>query len=62
MKTGKWILMGLALVSSTGCVLTKVVTVPMRVVGAVASVVPVAGDVAHDVVDEAAEKVDKLPF
>ncbi|HEV8664001.1 MAG TPA: DUF6726 family protein [Candidatus Methylomirabilis sp.] len=62
MKIGRWILLGLALVGSTGCVLTKVITVPMRVVGAVASIVPVAGDTAHDVVDEAAEKVDKLPF
>lgn len=62
MKIGKWILLGFALVSSAGCVFTKVVTVPMRVVGAVASVIPVAGDAAHVVIDEAAEKVDKLPF
>lgn len=62
MKIGKWILLGLALVSSAGCVLTKVVTVPMRVVGAAASVIPIAGDAAHEVVDEAAKTVDKLPF
>lgn len=62
MKIGRWILLGLALVSSTGCVLTKVITVPMRVVGAAASIVPVAGNTAHDAVDEAADMVDKLPF
>lgn len=62
MKTGRWILLGLVLVGSGGCILTKVVTVPMRVVGAVASVVPIAGDTVHDVVDEAAKTVDKLPF
>lgn len=46
----------------SGCLLTKLVTVPMRVTGAVASIVPVAGDAAHKVVDEAASTVDKLPF
>jgi hypothetical protein len=46
----------------SGCLLTKLVTVPMRVVGAVTSIVPVAGDAAHGVIDEAAEAVDKLPF
>ena len=28
----------------SGCVLTKVVTIPMRVTGAVISVIPVVGD------------------
>ena len=46
----------------SGCVLTKLVTVPMRVVGAVVSIVPVAGNTAHDVIDKAAETVDDLPF
>ena len=45
-----------------GCFLTKLVTVPMRVVGAVTSIVPVAGDAAHGVIDEAADAVDKLPL
>lgn len=62
MRTGTWILLGLVLVGSAGCVFTKVVTVPMRVVGAVASIVPVAGDAVHEGVDEAAKTVDKLPF
>ena len=46
----------------SGCFLTKLVTVPMRVVGAVTSIVPVAGDAAHGVIDEAADAVDKLPL
>lgn len=54
--------LGLAMVLLTGCVLTKLVTVPMRVVGAVVSIIPVAGDVAHEAIDEAAEGLDKLPI
>jgi hypothetical protein len=49
-------------VQLSGCVLTKIVTVPMRVVGAVISIVPVAGNTVHDVVDEAADKVDDIPL
>jgi hypothetical protein len=54
------LLIGTILLS--GCLLTKLVTVPMRVVGAVTSIVPVAGDAAHEAIDEAAEVVDKLPI
>jgi hypothetical protein len=39
-----------------------VVTVPMRVGGAVTSIVPVVGDTAHEAIDTAADAVDKLPF
>lgn len=46
----------------SGCVLTKFVTVPMRLVGAVVSIVPVAGNTAHEIIDETAEAVDELPF
>ena len=45
-----------------GCLLTKAVTVPMRVVGGVVSVVPVAGDAAHEVIDTAAEIIDDAPI
>lgn len=62
MRTGKWVLVGFMLIGSAGCLFTKVVTVPMRVVGAVASIIPVAGDAAHEAVDGAAATVDKLPF
>jgi hypothetical protein len=46
----------------SGCVLTKLVTVPMRAAGAVTSLVPVVGNPAHDAIDGAADKVDALPF
>jgi hypothetical protein len=45
-----------------GCVLTKVVTVPMRVTGAVISIVPVVGNTAHDGIDSAAAIVDEVPI
>jgi len=45
-----------------GCFLTKVVTVPMRVGGAVVSIVPGVGEVAHDAIDETADAVDKVPL
>ncbi|MCW5211685.1 hypothetical protein VU04_02110 [Desulfobulbus sp. TB] len=45
----------------SSCLLTKVVTVPMRVGGAVISVVPVVGNTVHDAIDEAAEVVDEVP-
>ncbi len=46
----------------SGCVLTKLVTVPMRVVGAVISIVPVAGNSVHDTIDGAADVVDDVPI
>ena len=45
----------------SSCYATKLVTVPMRIVGAVASAVPVVGNTTHDVIDEAAEVIDDLP-
>ena len=46
----------------SGCVLTKAVTVPMRVAGAGISVVPVVGDVVDKVIDKGADVVDKVPL
>ncbi|MDT8440456.1 MAG: DUF6726 family protein [Desulfuromonadales bacterium] len=46
----------------SGCLLTKVVTVPMRVGAAVISIVPVVGNTAHDAIDVAAERVDDIPL
>ncbi len=45
---------------TTGCYATKLLTVPMRVVGAVASAVPLVGDTAHSAIDTAAEAVDDV--
>ena len=50
------------MLSTSGCFLTKVVSVPMRLGGAVVSVVPLAGNPAHDAIDEAADVVDKVPL
>jgi hypothetical protein len=46
----------------SGCVFTKFVTVPMRVGGAVISVVPVAGNVADEVIDTTADAIDTVPL
>lgn len=45
-----------------GCVLTKVATVPMRLGGAVISIVPGVGNTTHDAIDKAAETVDDIPI
>jgi hypothetical protein len=46
----------------SGCFLTKVVTVPMRLGAAVISIIPVAGNTAHDAIDQAADIVDEVPI
>lgn len=46
----------------SGCFLTKVVTVPMRVGGAIISVVPGVGDAIDESIDTAADAVDMIPL
>lgn len=46
----------------SGYFLTKVVTVPMRVGGAIVSVVPVVGNTADAVIDTAADVIDVVPL
>ena len=46
----------------SGCVLTKVVTVPLRVSGAVVSVVPFVGNQIDEVIDQSADLIDELPY
>lgn len=46
----------------SGCFLTKIVSVPMRAVGAVVSIIPAAGNQAHDAIDAAADAVDDVPI
>lgn len=62
MKILKCLTAGLCLLLLSGCVLTKVVTVPMRVGGAVISVVPVVGDNADEAIDTAADAIDLIPL
>jgi alpha-beta hydrolase superfamily lysophospholipase len=49
-------------ISLGGCVVTKVVTVPMRVVGAVVSIVPVVGDALDESIETVADAVDDIPI
>ncbi len=46
----------------SGCVLTKVVTVPMRVTGAVVSVIPVVGDGVDSALGASADVIDSIPI
>jgi len=46
----------------SGCVLTKVVTVPIRVTGAVISVIPVIGDPIDDILSYSADVIDRIPI
>ena len=47
----RFISLTVLIVFLSGCVFTKVVTVPMRVTGAVVSVIPVVGDGVNNVLD-----------
>tara|TARA_B100001079_G_C16389533_1_gene506122 strand:+ start:491 stop:673 length:183 start_codon:yes stop_codon:yes gene_type:complete len=51
-----------AAVMLSSCVLTKVVTVPMRVGGAVISIVPGVGEEIDAAIDEAADVIDAIPI
>jgi len=62
MKLIKLLLLLLLAVQLSGCFLTKVVTVPMRIGGAVISIVPVVGNTADDAVDEVADTIDEIPI
>ena len=48
--------------SFTFVVLTKLVSVPMRLAGAIISIVPVAGNVANDAIGKGANLVDDVPI
>ncbi len=52
----------LAALLLSSCVLTKVVTVPMRVGGAVISIIPVVGEGIDEAIDEAADVIDAVPI
>ena len=45
----------------SGCVLTKLVTVPLRVSGAIASGVPFIGNEIDQAIDKSADLIDELP-
>lgn len=62
MKIRNAILLLLVTVLLQGCFLTKIVTVPMRTVGAVISIVPVVGNPVHDSIDASADAIDIIPL
>ena len=52
----------LLMIFSYGCVITKVVTVPLRVCGGIISIVPLVGDKMHDAIDTVADEIDDIPI
>jgi hypothetical protein len=62
MRIIRLLLLFVLLLHLSGCLLTKVATVPMRVTGAIISVVPVVGNSADDMIDGAADSIDELPL
>ena len=56
------IALSLLIVFLSSCVFTKVVTVPMRVTGAVVSVIPVVGDGVNSALGASADVIDAIPI
>ena len=46
----------------SGCVFTKLVTVPLRVSGSLISVIPIVGNQIDDVIGQSADLIDDLPY
>ncbi|SFV82225.1 hypothetical protein MNB_SUP05-6-593 [hydrothermal vent metagenome] len=58
----KIIVLSLSMLLLSSCVLTKVVTVPMRVTGAIISVIPGVGEGIDAAIDETADVIDAIPI
>jgi hypothetical protein len=58
MSIGRILVLAMAALSLSGC-LTRIVTMPMRVVGAVATVIPGAGDATDSAISAAARTIDE---
>ncbi|SMN16028.1 hypothetical protein CRYPA_1962 [uncultured Candidatus Thioglobus sp.] len=58
----KFMTLILAVLLLSSCVLTKVATVPMRVGGAIISVIPIVGDGIDEAIDDAADVIDAVPI
>ena len=52
----------LSILLLSSCVLTKVVTLPMRVGGAIISVIPGVGESIDAAIDETADVIDAIPI
>jgi hypothetical protein len=62
MKLTRFLFLGALVLLLNACVLTKIVTVPMRVGGAVISVVPAVGNSMHKAIDKAANQINDIPL
>ena len=58
----KLLLLSLIVLYISGCVLTKVVTVPIRITGSVISVIPVIGNAVDGVLGASADVIDAIPI
>lgn len=56
------IALSLLILFLSSCVFTKVVTVPMRVTGAVVSVIPIVGDGVNSALGASADVIDAIPI
>ena len=55
-------ILSLSMLLLSSCVFTKVVTVPMRVGGAIISVIPGVGESIDAAIDETADVIDAIPI
>ena len=56
------ITLSLSILLLSSCVFTKVVTVPLRLTGAVVSVIPVVGDGVNSALGASADVIDAIPI
>ena len=61
-NVNKLVAISICVLFITGCVLTKVVTVPLRVAGAIGSGIPIIGNQIDEVIDKSADAIDELPY
>ena len=61
-SVNKIVIIAICALFISGCVLTKVVTVPMRVTGAIISVVPAIANGVEDVIVKSADAIDAIPI
>ena len=53
-------LLSMALLMSSCSIIAKPVTVPIRLVGAALTIIPVAGNTIHNALDEAADAIEDV--
>ena len=58
----KLVIIVIAALYISGCVFTKVVTVPLRVSGSLISAIPVVGNQIDEMIDQSADLIDELPY